>query len=67
MHHPTRLLTLGFTVVILLMIALAYVGVQSTGSSGSNVNRRVDEQMTKINLINELSTIIQNRTRFMQS
>ncbi len=67
MHHPTRLLTLGFTVVILLMIALAYIGVQSSGSGGSSVNRRVNHQLQKINLINELSTIIHNRTRFMQS
>jgi diguanylate cyclase (GGDEF)-like protein len=67
MHHPTRLLTLGFTVVILLMIALAYIGVQSSGSGGSSVNRRVNDQLQKISLINELSTIIQKRTRFMQS
>ena len=50
MHHPTRLLTLGFTVVILLMIALAYIGVQSSGSGGSSVNRRVNHQLQKINL-----------------
>ena len=67
MHHPTRLLTFGFTVVILLMIALAYIGVQSSGGGSSSVNQRVNEQIHKINLINELSTIIQNRTRFMQS
>jgi len=67
MHHPTRLLTLGFTVVILLMIALAYIGVQSSGGAGSNVNLQVNQQLSKINLINELSTIVQNRTRFMQS
>jgi diguanylate cyclase (GGDEF)-like protein len=67
MHYPTRLLTLGFTVVILLMIALAYLGLQSSGNGGFSVNRRVNDQLQKINLINELSTIIQNRTRFMQS
>jgi len=67
MHHPTRLLTIGFGIVILLMIALAYTGFQSISSGGSQFNLQVAGQLQKINLINELSTIIQNRTRFMQS
>jgi diguanylate cyclase (GGDEF)-like protein len=67
MHHPTRLLILGFTIVILMMISLAYIGVQSSGGGGTGVGLRVAGQIEKINLINELSTIIQNRTRFMQS
>jgi diguanylate cyclase (GGDEF)-like protein len=67
MHHPTRLLTIGFGIVILLMIALAYTGFQSINSGGSQFNLQVAGQLQKINLINELSTIIQNRTRFMQS
>jgi diguanylate cyclase (GGDEF)-like protein len=67
MHHPTRLLTFGFSIVILMMIMLAYIGVQSSGGSGAQVSSQVTEQLQKINLINELSTIIQNRTRFMQS
>ena len=67
MHHPTRLLTIGFGIVILLMIALAYTGFQSISSGGSQFNLQVAGQLQKINLITELSTIIQNRTRFMQS
>ena len=67
MHHPTRLLTIGFAIIILLMIALSYMGFQSINGGGSKLNLHVAEQLQKINLINELSTIIQNRTRFMQS
>ena len=67
MHHPTRLLTIGFGIVILLMIALAYTGFQSISSGGSQFNLQVAGQLQKINLISELSAIIQNRTRFMQS
>jgi diguanylate cyclase (GGDEF)-like protein len=67
MHHPTRLLTFGFAIVILMMIALSYMGFQSINGSDSQLNRQVAAQLQKINLINELSTIVQNRTRFMQS
>ena len=67
MHHPTRLLTIGFATIILLMIALSFMGFQSIQGGGSNLNLQVAEQLQKINLINELSTITQNRTRFMQS
>ena len=67
MHHPTRLLTIGFSIVILLMIALSYMGFQSINGGASRLNLQVAQQLQKINLISELSTIIQNRTRFMQS
>jgi diguanylate cyclase (GGDEF)-like protein len=67
MHHPTRLLTIGFAIIILLMIALSYMGLQSINGGDSKLNLQVAGQLQKINLINELSTIIQNRTRFMQS
>ena len=67
MHHPTRFLIYGFTIVILMMIALAFLAFHSTSSSNREVNLRVAHQLEKINLINELSTIIHNRTRFMQS
>ena len=67
MHHPTRLLILGFATVILLMIVLAFVGFQATRSSDNGVNLQVARQLEKINLVNELSTIIHSRTRFMQS
>jgi hypothetical protein len=61
MHHPTRLLIYGFAIVILMMITLSVIAFYSTSSSNHS------QQLEKINLINELSTIIQSRTRFMQS
>lgn len=67
MHHPTRLLSIGFGIVILLMIALAYTGFQSINGGASQLNLQVARQLQKISLIDELSTIIQNRTTFMQS
>ena len=67
MHHPTRLLTIGFAIIILLMITLSYMGFQSIRGGDSQLDQQVAVQLQKINLINELSTIIQNRTRFMQS
>ena len=67
MHHPTRLLIYGFAIVILMMITLAVIAFYSTSSSNRDVTQQVSQQLEKINLINELSTIIQSRTRFMQS
>ncbi len=67
MHHPTRLLIYGFAIVILMMITLAVIAFYSTSSGNRDVTQQVSQQLEKINLINELSTIIQSRTRFMQS
>lgn len=67
MYHPTRLLIYGFAIVILMMISLAFIAFYSTTGSNSEVSLQVTRQLEKINLINELSTIIQDRTRFMQS
>ena len=67
MHHPTRLLIYGFTIVILLMITLAFLAFHSSSIGNRDVNLEVARQLQKIDLINELSTIIQSRTRFMQS
>ena len=67
MYHSTRFLTYGFTVIILMMVTLALIAFHSTSGSKGEVNLQVAHQLEKINLINELSTIIQNRTRFMQS
>jgi diguanylate cyclase (GGDEF)-like protein len=67
MHHPTRFLIYGFAIVILMMIALAFIALHSPMGNNREVNIQVSQQLVKINLINELSTIIQNRTRFMQS
>ncbi len=67
MFHPTRLLISGFAVVILMLVTLAFVAFHSSGGGTAEVNRQVAQQIEKINLINELSTIIHDRTRFMQS
>ncbi len=67
MHHPTRLLIYGFAIIILMMITLSFIAFYSTSGSNRNVSLQVSQQLEKINLINELSTIIHSRTRFMQS
>ncbi len=67
MHHPTRFLVYGFAVIILMMITLAFIAFHSTSGGDREVSLRVTQQLEKIELINELSTIIQSRTRFMQS
>jgi diguanylate cyclase (GGDEF)-like protein len=67
MYHPTRLLASGFAIVILMMIILAAFAFQSSGIGDRQISTRVSRQLEKIDLINELSTIIQARTRFMQS
>ena len=67
MHHPTRLLISGFSVIIVMMVMLALIAFNSSGVGDPSVNIKVSKQLEKINLINELSTIIQDRTRFMQS
>ncbi|MDH3762155.1 MAG: diguanylate cyclase [Gammaproteobacteria bacterium] len=67
MHHPTRLLIYGFAIVILMMITLAFLAFHSSSIDNRDVNVEVARQLQKIDLINELSTIIQSRTRFMQS
>lgn len=65
--HPTRLLIYGFTVVILMMVSLAFIAFYSHDVGSRDANFEITRQLEKINLINELSTIIQSRTRFMQS
>ncbi len=67
MYHPTRFLIYGFSIIILMMIILAFIAFYSTSGSNREVNVQVAHQLDKINLINELSTVIHNRTRFMQS
>jgi diguanylate cyclase (GGDEF)-like protein len=67
MYHPTRFLIYGFSIVILMMIILAFIAFYSTSGSNRKVNVQVTYQLDKIDLINELSTVIHDRTRFMQS
>ncbi len=51
----------------MMMISLALIAFYYSTSSSNSVNLTVTRQLEKINLINELSTIIHNRTRYMQS
>ena len=67
MHRSTRLLAFGFVVILMMMISLALIAFYYSSSSSNSVNLTVPRQLEKINLINELSTIIHNRTRYMQS
>ena len=67
MHRSTRLLAFGFVVILMMMISLALIAFYYSSSSSNSVNLTVTRQLEKINLINELSTIIHNRTRYMQS
>ena len=50
-----------------MMISLAFIAFHSHDTGNRDVNFEITRQLEKINLINELSTIIQSRTRFMQS
>ncbi len=67
MHHPTRLLITGFAVVVLLMAGLVYLTFHANSEGSRDASREIARQLDKINLVNELSTIIHDRTRFMQS
>jgi diguanylate cyclase (GGDEF)-like protein len=67
MYHSTRLLAFGFIVILMMMISLALIAFYYSSSSSDSVNLTVTRKLEKINLINELSTIIHNRTRYMQS
>ncbi len=67
MHHPTRLLITGFAVVVLLMAGLVYLTFHADSEGSRDASREIARQLDKINLVNELSTIIHDRTRFMQS
>ncbi len=67
MHHPTRLLITGLAIVILLMAGLVYLTFHAGSEGSRDASREIARQLDKINLVNELSTIIHDRTRFMQS
>ncbi len=67
MHHPTRLLITGFAVVIVVMAGLVYLAFHAGSEGRRDAGREIARQLDKINLVNELSTLIHDRTRFMQS
>jgi diguanylate cyclase (GGDEF)-like protein len=67
MHHSTRLLAFGFIVILMMMISLALIAFYYSSSTSDSVSLTVTRKLEKINLINELSTVVHNRTRYMQS
>ncbi len=67
MHQSTRLLAFGFIVILMMMISLALIAFYYSTSGNHAVNLTITRQLEKISLINELSTVVHNRTRFMQS
>jgi diguanylate cyclase (GGDEF)-like protein len=67
MNHSTRLLAYGFIVILMMMISLAIISIYYSKNASSSVNLAVIQQLEKINLINELSTTVHNRTQFTQS
>ena len=67
MYHPSRLLIYGFAIVILMMATMALIAFYMSSGDEQEFNQQITRQVEKINLINELSTITQDRTRYMQS
>lgn len=67
MNHSTRLLAYGFIVILIMMISLAIISFYYSNNYNSSVNLAVIHQLEKINLINKLSTVVHNRTQFIQS
>ena len=51
----------------MMMISLALIAFYNNSSTSNTVSLTVNRQLEKIDLINELSTIVHNRTRYMQS
>ena len=67
MNHSTRLLAYGFIVILIMMISLAAISLHYSNNSASSVNLTIIHQLEKISLINELSTMVHNRSQFTQS
>jgi diguanylate cyclase (GGDEF)-like protein len=67
MYQSTRLLAYGFTIILMMMISLALIAFNYSNNNSDTVNFTYTRQLDKINLINELSNIVNNRTRYMQS
>ena len=67
MYQSTRLLAYGFAIILMMMISLALIAFNYSNSNSDAVNFTFTRQLDKINLINELSNIVNNRTRYMQS
>ena len=67
MPNATRIFNIGIALVVAMVITLAYLSYLSYRSDGPGIDVQIERQIRKISLINELSSIIHDRTRFMQS
>lgn len=67
MHHPTRLLTYGFIIILTMMAFLVFTANPSDPDSSQLVGHAVTRHLEKVILINEISSNIHNRMRFTQS
>ena len=67
MQIPTRLFNIGIAVIVLMAATLAYLSYLSYRDNGPGLDRRIEQQIQKISLINEMSSITHDRTRFIQS
>ncbi len=67
MLQPTRLLSYGFIVILIMMVFLAYIAFRTNGASSQLVGETVTKQLERIELVNGISDIVDSRTRFVQS
>ena len=67
MHNPIRIFIYGFITILLLMIVMAIFAFHNNNGDSTSVNQEVTKQLEKINLTQKLSTVIYNRTQFIQS
>ncbi|MCP4186243.1 MAG: GGDEF domain-containing protein [Gammaproteobacteria bacterium] len=66
MHNPVRIFVYGLATLLVLMSVLAIFTYLISNGSITSTNLAVASQLEKINLTQALSTVINNRTRFIQ-
>jgi len=67
MHHPIRIFVYGFIIILTMMIALALFAFHFNHNTDTSASQAVTNQLEKINLTQELYTVISSRTQFVQS
>ncbi len=67
MHNPIRIFIFGFITILLLMVVMALFAFHASNGDSTSSNLEVTNQLHKINLTQKLSTIIYNRTQYIQS
>jgi len=67
MQSPIRIFTYGFITILLLMIVLALFALQVGNGDTTGANLAVSGQLEKINLTQQLSKVVYNRTQYIQS